>query len=152
MRQQLLMLLIFLFICVSPNVSAEPVLIVSDGILMGTRGIHLFYGTSDIGFWSVDFVDGTCAQAYVACDQPHVYQHTVAQFAWESANVVMHTSILIVGPVGQFDSFPSLTNDSVQRLPKLELFPAPYRWVPKQPFPQSHSNQQVRWHALSAPP
>jgi len=105
-RIRLVMLLGILFL--SMKAQAAPVLVVNGvGILTGARDIHLQVNLIDLGFWNVDFVDGTCAQVFGVCDIDHFPIRQQDLFA---ASEALSKTIFLDSAAGQFDSSPNLTN------------------------------------------
>ena len=84
------------------NAQAAPTLIVEGGVLLGADNV-VVGGVS----YDVRFVDGTCANLYDGCN-------SVSDFAFDTkreanaATAVLLRDVLVDGPLGKFDSDPSL--------------------------------------------
>ena len=84
------------------NAQAAPTLIVEGGVLLGADNV-VVGGVS----YDVRFVDGTCANLYDGCN-------SVSDFAFDTkreanaATAVLLRDVLVDGPLGRFDSDPTL--------------------------------------------
>lgn len=93
-------LLIVCFLFCLPALATS--LVVVSGRLQGATGV-----TVGGLLYDVEFVDGTCASVYGACDAAHFPFHT--QVDAEAAAVALFTSVFVDEALGNFDSNPALT-------------------------------------------
>lgn len=103
---RLALFLVCFSICVTSY--AAPILIVNaDGILTGARGVTFKAAyLQDVGPWDVDFVDGTCAEVFGACNG---LNFPLQQFDNDIATMALLSTVFVDGPAGMFDSFPNRT-------------------------------------------
>jgi hypothetical protein len=88
---------------VAATADAAPVLLVDpSGVLRGASGVVVAGSLYD-----VEFVEGTCAQVFGACDPAHFTFTT--QIDALAASQALLDQVLLDGPAGAFDSNPTLT-------------------------------------------
>ncbi|MCR9056153.1 MAG: VPLPA-CTERM sorting domain-containing protein [Rhodobacteraceae bacterium] len=76
---------------------------VVGGQLIGARNVDV-NGT----FYDVEFVDGTCAIVFNGCDSVSDFEFSTLDLA-EAAAVSLGDTVFVDGPLGDFDSDPTLT-------------------------------------------
>lgn len=101
MRRLFASLAFFFGLCSAP--SAEPILDVQGGLLVGARNVQV-----NNVFYNVRFVDGTCAQLFSGCDESADFLFQ-SQIGAADALVALFGSVFVDGPDGNFDSMPELT-------------------------------------------
>jgi hypothetical protein len=91
-----------LFLCGTGQ--ATSLIVDANGILAGAIGVP-------VGgmLYNVEFVDGTCADAYDLCDTDH-FAFTSASAALAASKALLDYVLLDVPGLGDFDSNPTLTH------------------------------------------
>ncbi len=82
---------------------ADPILDIEDGQLVGASGVDV-EGT----LYDVRFVDGSCIELFDGCDEETDFDFDL-EVDVELALQALLDSVFLDGPLGQFDSQPSLT-------------------------------------------
>jgi len=82
---------------------AAPDLVVSGGVLIGANGVSV-----NGALYDVRFLDGTCLSLFSGCDSLSDFTFTEAS-AVNAASRALLDQVFVDGPLGDFDSRPSLT-------------------------------------------
>ncbi|NKB59726.1 MAG: hypothetical protein GKS00_25695 [Alphaproteobacteria bacterium] len=89
---------------ITASAHATVVLQLSGNQLTGATGVEV-----DGAVYDVVFVDGTCAAVFGSCDQNTQFLFDTAAAA-QAAGEALLGQVFVDGPLGQFDSIPSLTS------------------------------------------
>jgi PEP-CTERM motif len=100
------------------NAQAAPTLIVEGGVLLGADDV-VVGGVS----YDVRFIDGSCASLYDGCNSMSDFAFDTKRDA-RAATAVLLRDVLVDGPLGRFDSDPSLVEGCDAR--RCSIF-TPYR-------------------------
>lgn len=94
---------LIVWMCFSATGHAAPNLLINGGTLFGATGV-----TVGSNLYDVNFVDGTCASAFGACDAAHFLFADSAEATL--AGLALLNSVFLDSAQGLFDSIPVLTN------------------------------------------
>ena len=85
------------------SLAAAVKLNVVGGHLLGARNVDV-----DGTLYDVEFVEGTCVAVFDGCDDESDFDFSTRTLARAAAKSLMHT-VILDGPLGDFDSNPELT-------------------------------------------
>ena len=87
----------------SAPAQAAPILLISEGKLVGARDVDV-QGT----LYDVEFLDGSCASLFAGCDSASDFAFSVFINAYDAGQALL-SQVFLDSPLGQFDSAADLT-------------------------------------------
>ena len=98
-----------LSILIGSSAQAASFTLDANGILLGAKDVIVNGSPYD-----VDFIEGTCAEVFGACDAAHFTFMTEADA--HAASLALLNQVLLDGPLGNFDSELTLTHGCINAL------------------------------------